>query len=405
MSDPTYPHMPDPSSAEPPTSGPILQILLEAGNLDRLAAEARRFLARDPEDSTAHFYLVLALTDLRQPREAKIHLDHLLSVEPEEVSTHIAALCLYGSGEQWSKVRQHAAAGLRIDPENAFFHRYAAIAAMQKLDLATAREHISRSRELDPDDADTANLYLRIHAADETSTEDAVKRLEEYRAALRLDPNNAGLHNSIGDLLLNELADPVEAGRAYREALRLEPGNRIYQVDLFQAVAGSSFVYRLFSIPSRTFAWLGFFGQAIIRQPGRLIFLAIGFKVVLAYFGWLMLATLIFWPGGKAYEWLLVSEIKSGSAASTTELRLWFWMRRWPGWARFGLFLAINLALWGGLFAVVGIPLWQGYLFVAVFTAVHVVVVAVLWGIRRGKADHARRKLVQRRKTPPPLPS
>jgi len=75
---------------------------------------------------------------------------------------------------------------------------------------------------------------------------------------MRLDPENAALHNSIGELLLHELADPVEAVRAHREAVRIEPNNRDYQADLFQAVAESSFVYRLFSIPSRTFTWLGF---------------------------------------------------------------------------------------------------------------------------------------------------
>jgi len=162
MSDSNEFHMQGDLPSEGPKSELILQTLLEAGNPDRLAAEARRFLARDPEDAAAHFYLVLALTDLNQTSEAKNHLAFLLSSEPEEVRTHFAAVFFYGTGQQWPKVRQHVDAGLRLDPENAFFHRYAAIAALQKLDLAAARESITRARELAPDDADTVNLYLRI---------------------------------------------------------------------------------------------------------------------------------------------------------------------------------------------------------------------------------------------------
>lgn len=387
-----------------PASEPILHTLSKAGNLDRLVTEARRFLAGDPEDADAHFYLVLALTDLGQTREAVRHLDYLLSVQPEEARTHIAALCLFGAEGRWSKVRHHVTEGLRIDPDISLFHRYAALAALQKLKMAEARQHINRARELAPDDADTVNLHIRIHGATETSTADAAKRLEEYRAALRLDPHNAALHHSIGDVLLTELADPIEAERAFREALRIEPDNRTYQNDLFQAVAGSRIVYRLFSIPSRAFAWVGLLGQTIGRQPWRIIFLLLGFKLVLAYFVWLFLATVIFWPGGKAYEWLIVSEIKSGTAASHTKLRIWFWLRRWPRWVRFGLFLTINLALWGGLFAGAAIPLSSGYFFVAIFAVVHLLVVTLLWTIRRGMADSARRKLEKRRRTPPPLP-
>lgn len=381
----------------------VLQTLLEAGNLDRVVAEARRFLEQDPEDSTAHFYLVLALTDLKRRREAQMHLDHLLAAEPEAARTHLAAVCLYASAEHWSKVQHHVNEGLRIDPDHGFFHRFAAIASLKKLDLAAARRHIARARQLDPDDADTANLYIRIHGATETTAADAVKRLDDYRAALRLDPHNAALHNSIGDLHLNELADPLEAERAYREALRIEPDNPIYQQDLFQAVAARSITYRLFSIPSRTFAWLYLVTTTIARQPWRIIFLVIGAKAVAAFLIWLLLATLIFWPGGKAYEWLLVSEIRRGSAASDTELRLWFWLRRWPRWVRFALFLGFNLGLWGACFALLGLPIAVGYLIVAVFSAVHLLFVSIAWAIRRGRANSALQRR-ERRRTPPPLP-
>lgn len=374
---------------------PVLSALLQAGNLERLAREAERCLERNPGDSTAHFYLVLALTDLKRPAEALRHLDQLLAAEPDQVRTHVAALCLYGAGERWAKVRHHVAEGLRLDPEAAFFHRFAAIAALTKLDMAAARRHISRARELDPDDADIANLHIRIHGATETSALAALKRLEEYRAALRLDPHNAALHNSMGDVLLDELDDPAAAEIAYREALRLDPGNRVYQTDLFHAVAARSLIYRLFSLPTRAFRWLGLAGRTILRQPWRLLFVIIGFKAVMGYFAWLALATVVFWPGGKGYEWLLVSEIRRGAAASDAELRTWFWLRRWPRWVRFAAFLGINLTLWGTLFTLTGLPLGPGYAAVGVFAAVHLLFVSLSWAWRQQRTAAARRRLRQ----------
>lgn len=38
----------------------ILRNLLQAGNLERLETEAKRILALDPEETTAHYYLALA---------------------------------------------------------------------------------------------------------------------------------------------------------------------------------------------------------------------------------------------------------------------------------------------------------------------------------------------------------
>ncbi|MCB1090793.1 MAG: hypothetical protein KDL87_04635 [Verrucomicrobiae bacterium] len=382
----------------------VLLNLIHAGNLERVETEAKRFLAQDPGDSSAHFYLTLALIDLKKFSEAKSHLDHLLSSEPESVRPHIAAVCLHGARANWSLVRRHVAEGLRIDPDVAFFYRYAAIADLREMKFAGAKRHIARARDLDPDDADIANLYIRIHGLSETSMTDALRRLDEYRAALRLDPHNASLHDSIGDVYLDELDDPGEAEKHYREALRLDPGDRDYQRDLFNAVAKRSLIYRLFSIPSRTFIWLGHLATAIRFQPWRLIFLVIGIKVVLAFLAWLVVVTALLWPGGKVYEWLLVSEIKRGSAASIDELRAWYWVRRWPIWVRFSLFLAVNLGFWGGLFALLGVSLAAGYLTVAIVAGVHLLVVAVLWGFRRIRANSASRSAERRRKGPPPLP-
>lgn len=381
----------------------VLSNLISAGNLERVEREAKRFLEIDPEDSDAHYYLTLAAIDLSKIPVARDHLGFLLAREPEQLRTHIAACCFYGKVEDWRRVRGHVREGLRLNPDNAFFYRMAAIADLKELKLEEAKRHISRARQLDPDDADIAHLHIRIHGAGESDATSALRQLDEYRRALALDPTNAAVHNSMGDVYLDDLDDPAEAEKHYREALRLEPGDRTYQRDLFNAVAKRSLVYRLFSIPSRAFAWLKLLGYTIRYQPWRLIFLFIGFKLVIAYFCWLFIATALFWPGCKVYEWLLVSEIKAGAGASIGKLRAWHWIRRWPAWVRFGAFLLANAAIWGAIFSLLGISLAAGYTFVGVVTGIHLAIVLLLWLLKRLSTASAKRA-ARRRKTPPPLP-
>jgi len=74
----------------------------------------------------------------------------------------------------------------------------------------------------------------------------------------------------------------------------------------FRAVARRDLIYRLFSLPSRTFTWLCHVLTVVRLQPWRLLLLMIAFKLVGIFLLWLLAATVILWPGGKAYEWLQV---------------------------------------------------------------------------------------------------
>ncbi len=389
----------------PVGSGELLQTLLATGNLERVHAEARRFLSLDPGDFYAHYYAALALIDLKRFAEAKGHLDFLRSAQPDSPSTRFAAVAFHTGAEHWREAAREAAEGMRVAPELACFPYYAAIADLNRLRLPAAREHIARARTLDPDDADIANLYISIHGLEKTSAEDGLRRLDDYAEALRLDPANAGLHHSMGQVCLDPLDDPAAAEAHFREALRLDPSMRLYQSDLFEAVARRSLLYRTLSIPSRTFAWVAAFGRVVVAQPWRLILLLIGFKVVAAFLLWLAVATFVLWPGGKVYEWLLVSEIRDAAALSDARLRLRFRLHRLPRWLRFFAFLVVCALGWLGLFALLGASLKVAaglLLLPALFAATHFAFVAIASFLRRWQAHRAR---ARRRAIPPPLPA
>jgi tetratricopeptide (TPR) repeat protein len=70
----------------------------------------------------------------------------------------------------------------------------------------------------------TATFAIRLLAdtyADRGSEEDA---LATYDRGLKLDPENATLHNHKGVFLINRLHQPTAALRAFEEAIRLQPG-------------------------------------------------------------------------------------------------------------------------------------------------------------------------------------
>lgn len=382
------------------TSGMVLRNLLLTGNLERLETVARRYLAEDPNDATAHYYLALVLIDLQKRKEARAHLDTLLALEPDSLRVQIVAVCYYGTGREWRKMRRHLAEGLCLNPDLAFFHEWAAIADMRCGKLKSAKVNISRARELDPDSADIANLHIRIHGVEKSSPDESLQRIGEYREALSLDPHNAAIHHSIGEVYLEELDDPGEAEHHFREALQREPTERIYQRDLFQAVAKRSLVYRLMSIPSRSIRRLLLMGRGLLLQPWRillLIFLVLlmGQWVVFAL-AWLVITTLLFWPGGKVYEWLLVSEIRRGTAASDRELRIWYKLQQWPLWGRFALFLAMNLGFWAVIFFLMGLRMASGFAFVGIITVVHFLYIWFERGLHRANARNAKKKAARR---------
>lgn len=369
----------------------VLSMLSMAGNNERLVAEARRFLSLDPEDLDAHFYLVTGHCDLRQFAEAERHVQELLRLDPGSVNTHIAAVRFHLVKRQWKAAGRFAEAGMRIDPEWPYFHLAAAIVASNQHRPADARRHIARARELSPEDPETVNLHIRLHAAMETTAKDAWKRLREYEAALQLDPGNASLHNSIGDVYLNELENPAKAEEHYRIALQSEPHHRDYQRDLFQAVARRSVLYRLLSLPSRTFEILRESGSVLRDHPWIVIFLLLAFKFVLAFAAWLAVATALLWPGCKVYEWFVVAELRSVSDTPVRMLSLWLRIRRFPLWLRFGAFVALSSAIWSVLFLLAGMPLARGFRYAGIFLGVHLAVLLVQRSARKFEAWQAGR--------------
>ncbi len=378
--------------SSPSYSSHLLYELLDSGNHERTVSESLRFLEQDPSDANAHFCIACAYIDQKLTAKARPHVDALISLDPEASNAHLAAIFYYQALKKMRMVKKHAAEGMRLDPENPVFFYYAAIVETSQMRFKKARSFIDEALRLDPDDTDCLNLKIRLSSVDETSAEDSWRRVDELNDALQLDPHDSALHSSLGDVYLDELDSPAEAEFHFREALKSDPKNRSNQRDLFSAVAKRNFLYRLLSIPSRTFTWLGYVIVGIFKQPWRLLFLIIGFKFVLAFIAWLLVATFLFWPAGKVYEWLLVSELKAGTRTSMSKMKLWHSFQRRPRWLRFGLFVIIISGLYAGTFALMAIPLSSGFGFLGIAYAAHFVVVLTISLYTASKRQRGKRK-------------
>lgn len=371
----------------------VLSNLLHAGNIDRLVEEALRFLERDPEDLDAHYFRCLGLIRLDCLPDAKHHVDSLLEMAPDSTEALHAAIQWNLCRRRYGAARKYLAEALRLAPDSSLFHHLSAIEAGSSGRIKQACRHVVRARELDPDNPEIIDFHIRLHGVDELSVTEAYRDLRQYEEGLRLDPENARLHAGIGDLCLGRIDDPARAEYHFRQALRSNPADRDYQRALFEAVAKRSLIYRLFSHPARVWRWVGDVIRGLAEYPFRILLILFAFKFVCAFFAWLIVSTVLFYPGGKLYEWLLVSEIRAGARTPDGSLRVWTAVQSWPIWSRFLLFLILLSGLWLGLFGLLRIPVAEGGLVVLVLGGIHFFFVFLFWLIRKGLSWSARRAL------------
>ena len=393
-----------------PTPGPnskVLRQISATGNYDRLETEARRFLAQDPEDRLAHFYLGHALLRLGRAKEAKSSIDFLLSRYPEITAYRKLAIRYYRTRQRWNEVRRHGYEGLQIDPYDTRLHYWIALADACTGYLKECLHRLEWARSQAPEDTDITDLYLEIRALKHGTATESWNRAHELKRALIHDPENATLHNSLGDTYLDGLEDAKTAEGHYREAVRLSPRNKHYQRDLFRAVAKRNPLYYLLSIPSMTGHWLWEAFKGIREQPLLIVFFLLFIKVWGIFLLWFITMTVLLWPACKIYELLLVSELKAGAATGTTKLKLWYRLQRVPRLIRFGVFVALNILLYLLLFHLLGIPVEGGFWWTGGIIFVHFVFVVAALTYRKvrafwGKRRHERK--LRKASTPPPLP-
>ena len=109
---------------------------------------------------------------------------------------------------------------LRVDPDDADAHFGLGDANLHFKDRGSALEEYKKLKELDSELAD--KLFDLIYKEEEELEGEDSDKIEAYKQALRIDPDDAGAHCNLG-YAYDELGKYKEAIESYKQAIRIDP--------------------------------------------------------------------------------------------------------------------------------------------------------------------------------------
>jgi len=377
--------MSEQDGAKPPIAW--LNHLHEAHHWERLIKVASESLAVDPQDPETHRHIAWAYAATQRLPELARHVSFLLNADPDDARHHHLAAVYYLDAKRHKRAAPHIEALLQQAPNSATYHYLACIHALRCNKLKEAQVHIEEVRRLAPGWAPAARLQIRMDAIHGKKARDAWDRIHRLKKTLALDPQDAAIMTTIGEIFLNELERPREAEAFFRDALFIEPTNKERQALLLTAIRARSLLYRTLSLPMS--AGRGF---ANAVEKGRLqwFVLLIAFKGVLLFIAWMIVVGAFFIPAAKVYEWLVLADI-----SRTRPLPRWLRpiapVFTWPLWLRMFIFLFVIVSIWTWfLWKVCGVSLTGVLLIISWIFGLHFALVILMVGLRRLRAGYGR---------------
>jgi tetratricopeptide (TPR) repeat protein len=310
---------------------------------ERALKVARDWLAEEPESVAAHLAAGQALVNLRRYAEARPHLVKTLTGNPRHDFAHrLASICCFHLNDI-PKADEHIQQALTLQPTDAMHWYHLAWMRYQLGALDLAAKHARRSLELQPRDADTLNLLALCECRDNKA------QLAQYLLALEIDPENSIVHNNLGTHYLNVVRDYQAAEESFRRALTLNPSNKTAQTNLFEVLKRRDPIYRTLSLPWTLVGW------ASLMRKDRTALGKIGLVALWLFAGRFFVAILLFWfaliyPLLKVYEYLTLGDIQAKAGVLGARRGGFLGYRRWPLAVRFGIFVALTVLFWGGVY-------------------------------------------------------
>jgi tetratricopeptide (TPR) repeat protein len=166
-----------------------------------------RTLEVNPDSTTAHNNLGVALIEEERRDEARAHFEAALQVDPDDGTALLNLGVLAAGRKEWLEALTFYKKALRQNYENPFIWNNLGVAASELGKHDRAVEFYHQALQHDPDDA-TAYTNLGAALSRQGKHEEAIRN---HRSALRLNPRFMKAHYNLG----NDLA---ELGR-YDEAL------------------------------------------------------------------------------------------------------------------------------------------------------------------------------------------
>jgi Tfp pilus assembly protein PilF len=335
-----------PESNDGPNYGILTLRFMSAGQWDRSLATALEWLAKEPENLRAHRVAAQSLINLERTAEAEKHLEKVLAGNPNDGYAHRLMAMVYFKAGKFRSADDSIRKAISLNPTDAYHWHQLAHMSYRQGDLATARTSVAKARELNPRDANILNLAILCE-----SNSAGTDKIEQFKEALALDPENANIYNNIGAQYLDKLKDYSKAEEYFRRALFFEPASRIFRKNLFITVKKRDLIYRVLCTPKDwLFAVINFFART--RKKNLLLYILMIPLWLLAFrfiIGGLILWFALVWPLTKVYEYLTIGDIRARAGELGVRRGGFLGYRKWPLNVRLSIFAFLLISFWGGM--------------------------------------------------------
>jgi tetratricopeptide (TPR) repeat protein len=224
-------------------------VLFQQGRYDLADGEFRKELASAPDNSQAHAFLALCLSEQKQNEDALREADEAVRLDPEEAFCHFARGHILCNQERLKDAEAAVQEAIRLDPVNAGHFGLLARVELGRRRWSAALDAAERGLALDPEDLVCTNL--RAMALVQLGRKD--EAAQTLGSALANDPENALTHANQGWALLHR-GDHGRALEHFREALRIDPDLDWARRGIIEALKARHLIYRLML---RFFLWMG----------------------------------------------------------------------------------------------------------------------------------------------------
>src|ERR1700733_1056509 len=328
--------------------GILTQRVMSAGHWDRALATALEWLAKEPENLRAHRAAAQSLINLERTEEAGRHVEKVLAGNPNDGFAHRLMSMVHFKTGKFRLADQSIHEAISLNPTDANHWHQLAHMSYRQGDLATARKCVARARELNPRDANILNLAI---LCEPDGPETAEQKIQQFRDALALDPENANIHNNMGAQYLDRLKDYAKAEECFRSALFFDPASKTFRKNLFITVKRRDQVYRILCTPKDWLcATINFFAR--MRKKNLLLYILMIPLWLLAIrfiLGGLVLWFALVWPLTKVYEYLTIGDIRARAGELGVRRGGFLGCRQWPLKLRLSIFATFLISFWGGV--------------------------------------------------------
>jgi serine/threonine-protein kinase len=212
----------------------LASALAEQGKVDEALAESRTAIKLDPDDPQGHDVLGDILREqVHDYPAAEAAFRQAIRLKPDNPRRHLwLGHSLKAQGKHDEAIAEYRTA-IQLKPDFAVAHNnLGAILCDQVHDYPAAEAAFRQAIRFDPDD-DSAHRNLGHALRHQGKVEEAIA---EYRTAIKLKPDYAETHVTLGALLCDRVNDYPAAEAAFRRAIRLKPDHAIAHMNLGNAL-------------------------------------------------------------------------------------------------------------------------------------------------------------------------